>query len=208
MPLLRPLLHPPLGLRSRPRILLAFLTMANNQEQEQEEDSSVETGDRTANASAVAKVGAAVEKLRDKDKFDPANAVLAVNPAALRDAEDVDKGDASAGSGNSRLLLFGEPVLIKDNIDVRGMATTAGSLALRDNVAREDAEVVARLRRAGAVPVAKTNLSEWANFRSTGSFSGWSAVGGFTHNPACEDGAEDEVRGNHRHLPCRTTLTI
>ena len=177
MPLLRPLLHPPLGLRSRPRILLAFLTMANNQEQEQEEDSSVETGDRTANASAVAKVGAAVEKLRDKDKFDPANAVLAVNPAALRDAEDVDAGNTAAGSSNSRLLLFGEPVLIKDNIDVRGMATTAGSLALRDNVAREDAEVVARLRRAGAVPVAKTNLSEGANFRSTGSVSGWSAVG-------------------------------
>ncbi len=74
-------------------------------------------------------------------------------------------------------------ILIKDNIDVAGMATTAGSLALIDNIALADAPIVANLRRCGFVIVGKANLSEWANFRSTKSTSGWSAVGGLTRNP-------------------------
>ncbi len=78
-----------------------------------------------------------------------------------RDAEELDKLEG----GKKKGILHGEVVLIKDNIDVRGMSTTAGSLALRDNVASEDAPVVHRLRAAGAVVAAKTNLSEWANFR-------------------------------------------
>jgi amidase len=78
--------------------------------------------------------------------------------------------------------LAGMPVLMKDNIDVRGMATTAGSLALADNIAAEDAPLVAQLRGAGAVILGKTNLSEWANFRSEHSTSGWSGVDGQTRN--------------------------
>jgi amidase len=75
-------------------------------------------------------------------------------------------------------------VLIKDNIEAAGpLPTTAGSLALANNVTNRDAPLVARLRAAGAVILGKTNLSEWANIRSTHSISGWSAVGGQTHNP-------------------------
>jgi len=80
-------------------------------------------------------------------------------------------------------LLGGMPVLLKDNIETADMPTTAGSLALVDNAPGRDAPLVARLREAGAVILGKTNLSEWANIRSSGSISGWSAVGGQTLNP-------------------------
>ncbi len=75
------------------------------------------------------------------------------------------------------------PILLKDNIETRDMPTTAGSLALADNAPGRDAPLVARLREAGAVILGKTNLSEWANIRSSNSISGWSAVGGLTVNP-------------------------
>ena len=81
------------------------------------------------------------------------------------------------------LPLHGLPILVKDNIDVRRMVTTAGSLALANNFAAVDAHLVARLRAAGAIIVGKTNLSEWANFRSTKATSGWSSTGGQTRNP-------------------------
>ncbi|HMP46240.1 MAG TPA: amidase, partial [Sphingopyxis sp.] len=84
--------------------------------------------------------------------------------------------------------LHGIPVLLKDNIEAAGpVPTTAGSLALKDNVTGRDAPLVARLRDAGAVILGKTNLSEWANIRSNGSTSGWSAVGGLTKNPHALD---------------------
>jgi amidase len=80
--------------------------------------------------------------------------------------------------------LAGQPVLIKDNIESSGsLPTTAGSLALANNVTNRDAPLVARLRAAGAIILGKSNLSEWANIRSSHSISGWSAVGGQTHNP-------------------------
>ncbi len=79
--------------------------------------------------------------------------------------------------------LSGVHIVVKDNIDVAGLPTTAGSLALKDNIAAADAPIVARLRAAGVVVDGKANLSEWANFRSTASTSGWSAVGGLTRNP-------------------------
>jgi amidase len=108
------------------------------------------------------------------------NAVLALNPNALRDARALD---AELAAGTSRGALHGVPILLKDNIETAEMATTAGSLALQDNRTERDAPLVARLRAAGAVILGKTNLSEWANFRSNNSTSGWSAVGGQTHNP-------------------------
>ena len=79
--------------------------------------------------------------------------------------------------------LHGIPILIKDNIDSVGMVNSAGSLALADNRPKQDAFIVTRLRDAGAVILGKTNLSEWANFRSTRSTSGWSSRGGQTKNP-------------------------
>jgi amidase len=109
------------------------------------------------------------------------NAVIAVNPNALADAQGQDQLKA----GNAPLgLLHGAPILVKDNIETLDpMATTAGSLALKDNLANRDAPVIAKLRAAGAIILGKTNLSEWANFRSNASTSGWSAVGGQTRNP-------------------------
>jgi amidase len=105
------------------------------------------------------------------------HSVIAVDPTAMEQARKVD-------AGTLRGPLAGQPVLIKDNIESAGsLPTTAGSLALASNVTNRDAPLVARLRSAGAVILGKTNLSEWANIRSTHSISGWSAVGGQTHNP-------------------------
>ena len=85
------------------------------------------------------------------------------------------------------LPLQGRTVLVKDNIETREWATTAGSLALKDNATGRDAPLIARLRKAGGVVLGKTNLSEWANIRSSNSTSGWSAVGGLTRNPHATD---------------------
>ncbi len=91
-------------------------------------------------------------------------------------------------AGKARGPLHGIPILLKDNIETAGpWATTAGSLALKDNVTGRDAPIVARLRDAGAIILGKTNLSEWANIRSNDSTSGWSAVGGLTKNPHALD---------------------
>ncbi len=110
------------------------------------------------------------------------NAVIAVDPTAIGQARSLDRSSAPRGA------LFGMPILIKDNIEVSGpLPTTAGSLALADNVTGRDSPLVARLRRAGAVIVGKANLSEWANIRSSNAISGWSAVGGQTRNPHALD---------------------
>lgn len=87
----------------------------------------------------------------------------------------------------ARLPLEGRTVLVKDNIETREWPTTAGSLALKDNMTRRDAPLIASLREAGGVVLGKTNLSEWANIRSTRSTSGWSAVGGLSRNPHATD---------------------
>ena len=124
---------------------------------------------------AEANVRGALERIA---RIDPQlNAVIAVDPTAIDQARRVD-------ASNLRGPLAGQPVLIKDNIEVAGpLPTTAGSLALANNVTGRDAPLVARLKAAGAVIVGKTNLSEWANIRSNSSISGWSAVGGQTRNP-------------------------
>jgi amidase len=109
------------------------------------------------------------------------NAVIEVNPDALEIARQLDK---ERDAGKIRGPLHGIPVMIKDNIETGDkMMTTAGALALQGNVADKDSWVAQKLREAGAIILAKTNLSEWANFRSTRSSSGWSARGGQTRNP-------------------------
>ena len=113
------------------------------------------------------------------------NAVIETNPDALKDAEALD---AERKAGKLRGPLHGIPVLLKDNIATGDrMHTTAGSLALAEVRAARDAHLVKRLRDAGAVILGKTNLSEWANFRSTRSTSGWSGRGGQTRNPYALD---------------------
>ncbi len=112
-------------------------------------------------------------------------AVIALNPDAIAQAR---AADARRRAGKSLGALDGVPVLIKDNIETLDpVATTAGSLALKDNVSHRDAPVIAGLRRKGAVILGKTNLSEWANIRSSRSISGWSAIGGQVRNPYALD---------------------
>ncbi|ALL14021.1 amidase [Caulobacter henricii] len=116
-----------------------------------------------------------------KAKNDLLRAVIAVNPAALTDAK---ARDAERKAGKVRSAIHGLPILLKDNIEsAEPLATTAGSLALKDNVTGRDAPLVKGLREAGAVILGKANLSEWANIRSNNSISGWSAVGGTVRNP-------------------------
>jgi amidase len=125
--------------------------------------------------AAETNVRAALERIAHIDGA--LHSVIAVDPTAIDQARRVD-------AGNYRGPLAGQPVLIKDNIELAGsLPTTAGSLALVRNVTNRDAPLVARLRAAGAVIVGKTNLSEWANIRSSRSISGWSAVGGQVRNP-------------------------
>ena len=129
------------------------------------------------------------DRINQVDKAGPKlNAVIEMNPDALAIA---DAMDAERKNGKIRGPLHGIPVLIKDNIDTADkMQTTAGALALEGNIAAKDAFIITKLREAGAVLLGKTNLSEWANFRSTSSCSGWSSRGGQTksayildHNP-------------------------
>ena len=122
----------------------------------------------------------------DKDKGGPMlNSVIETNPDALQIAEGLDRERKAKGT---RGPLHGIPILIKDNIDTGDhMNTTAGSLALVGSRPQRDAFVAAQLRKAGAVILGKTNLSEWANIRSSHSTSGWSGRGGLTRNPYALD---------------------
>jgi amidase len=130
---------------------------------------------------AVALVGAASRRIAAIDAAGPRLAsVLALSPGAVAEAR---ARDAERVARRLRGPLHGIPLLIKDNIETRDLATTVGSLALRDNRTGRDAPLVTRLRAAGAVILGTTNLSEWANFRSRHSISGWSGLGGLTRNP-------------------------
>lgn len=123
-----------------------------------------------------------LKRIAEIDKKGPAiNSVIEINPDALTIAETLDRERKEKGA---RGPLHGIPVLIKDNIDTHDqMMTTAGSLALLGNRPAKDSFVAQKLREAGAVILGKTNLSEWANFRSSKSTSGWSGRGGLTKNP-------------------------
>ena len=141
---------------------------------------------RAGKASSADITRAYLARVAAMDRKGPTlRSIIAINPDALAQAKALD---AERKAGRVRGPLHGIPVLIKDNIETADpVATTAGSLALRDNITRRDAPLVASLRRAGAVILGKTNLSEWANIRSTASMSGWSAVGGLVRNPYALD---------------------
>ncbi|MDQ3342221.1 MAG: amidase [Actinomycetota bacterium] len=132
--------------------------------------------------SARRLTSAYLQRIRQLDRRGPRlNSILTINPRALEIAE---LRDAERKAGKARGPLHGIPIVLKDNIDTLDrMHSTAGSLALVDSKPPRDATVARKLRRAGAIILGKTNLSEWANFRSTQSASGWSGVAGQTRNP-------------------------
>ena len=123
-----------------------------------------------------------LDRIERLDRSGPElRAIIELNPDARAIARALDEEWRNSGP---RGPLHGIPVVLKANIDTADqMATSAGSLALADHAPAEDAFLVKRLRNAGAVILGKANLSEWANFRSTRSSSGWSSVGGQTRNP-------------------------
>ncbi len=160
-----------------------------------QDSSSAWDGDAVAKLQADMKSGAITSRelvrvflarIDAIDKHGPAlNSIIEINPDALKIAAQLDAERARSGP---RGPLHGIPVLLKDNIDTADqMLTTAGSLALVNSRPSQDAFLVRKLRDAGAVILGKTNLSEWANFRSTHSTSGWSARGGLTRNPYALD---------------------
>jgi len=123
-----------------------------------------------------------LNRIEDIDRKGPAlNSIIQLNPDALVIAKQLEE---ELQSGKSRGALHGVPVILKDNIDTKdSMNTTAGSRALAESKPLQDSQVAVKLREAGAIILAKANLSEWANFRSSTSSSGWSGVGGQTKNP-------------------------
>jgi len=144
--------------------------------------SKMESGELTARRLAELYL----ERIDSLDKNGPkVNSVIETNPDTLEIASSLDEERAA---GKTRGALHGIPILIKDNIETHDrMQTTAGSLALEGNIAARDAFIVERLRKAGALILGKTNLSEWANFRGKNSVSGWSSRGGLTRNPYALD---------------------
>lgn len=123
-----------------------------------------------------------LDRIIEIDKNGPElNAIIEINPDALQIAMELDE---ELAEGKSRGPLHGIPVILKDNIDTHDrMATTAGATVLRNSYPKADSYIAKKLREAGAVILAKSNLSEWANFRAETSSSGWSGVGGQTKNP-------------------------
>ena len=129
------------------------------------------------NLSSIKHINESLQKIEKVDKNGyKLNSVLAISESAFAEAEAYDRNGKD-------LPLQGLPILIKDNIEALGLPATAGSTALLNTPIIKDSSVANRLRNAGAIIIGATNLSEWANIRSTKSTSGWSAVGGLTANP-------------------------
>ena len=173
------------------RMVLAFLVLATpalgRPYDVAEKDIATLQADMAAGqVSAAGLVRAYQARIAAIDKSGPTlNSIIALNPDALAEARALD---AERKAHGPRGPLHGVPILIKDNIETADpIPTTAGSLALAANVTHRDAPVVARLRAAGAVILGKTNLSEWANIRSSHSVSGWSGAGGLVKNPYALD---------------------
>lgn len=139
-------------------------------------------GLQSGEVSSVDLVQAYIERINAVDWSGPTlQSVLAINPDAMAIAAELD---AKRAAGDIVGPLHGVPILLKDNIEsADNLATTAGALALKDNITGRDSPLVAGLREAGAIVLGKANLSQWANFRSNDSMSGWTALGGQVHNP-------------------------
>ncbi len=137
---------------------------------------------QSGEVTSEALVSQYLKRIEEIDRAGPTlQSVLALNPDALTEAR---ARDAKRAAGDALGPLHGVPVLLKDNIETRdNIATTAGALALKDNITGRDSPLAAGLRDAGAIILGKTNLSQWANFRSNNSMSGWSALGGQVRNP-------------------------
>ena len=137
---------------------------------------------REGRVSAEKLTEAYLSRIEQVDRNGPAlQSVLTLNPDALDQARALD---AKRDAGETLGPLHGVPVLLKDNIETAdNMPTTAGALVLKDNLTGRDSPLAAGLRSAGAIILGKTNLSQWANFRSENSISGWSALGGQVRNP-------------------------
>jgi amidase len=143
---------------------------------------TLQAGYRAGRYTVTQVVSAYLERINNIDKNGPClNSIIVVNPDAMEIAKELD---SYLAQGKKMGPLFGVPVIIKDNIDTHDkMATTAGATALRNSIAPADSWIAGALRRSGAVIIAKSNLSEWANFRAMVSSSGWSGIGGQTRNP-------------------------
>jgi amidase len=144
--------------------------------------SQLQQGYRDGKFTITEVVKAYLDRIDSLDKNGPGlNSIIIVNPDALQIASELDK---ELAGGGIRGPMFGIPVILKDNIGTHDkMPTTAGANALRNSFPLTDSWVAKKLREAGAIIIAKSNLSEWANFRSSYSSSGWSAIGGQTKNP-------------------------
>ncbi len=167
-------------------LFLATPTLAAPYDVREKGIATLEADMAAGRVTAVQLVKAYRTRIAAIDRSGPRlNSIIALNPDALAEAAALDAERKTKGP---RGPLHGIPILIKDNIETADpVSTTAGSLALANNITHRDAPVVARLRAAGAVILGKTNLSEWANIRSRHSFSGWSGVGGLVKNPYALD---------------------
>ena len=180
--------RPAVLLRSRERSGLNFTAAqaARSFELEEATIAELQEGMKSGRLTARSIAEKYLARIEEMDKRGArVNSIIEINPDALKIADSLDQERKAKGV---RGPLHGIPVLLKDNIDTADrMMTTAGSLALLGSIAPQDSFVAQRLRAAGAVILAKTNLSEWANFRSTHSTSGWSGRGGQTRNPYALD---------------------
>ncbi|MCP9493668.1 MAG: amidase [Pyrinomonadaceae bacterium MAG19_C2-C3] len=170
----------------QPSNLSQSASMSSNFELEEATIADLQSGIANGKYTARSIVEQYLARIAAVDKGSAGlNSVIELNPDAISIADTLDR---DARAGRVRGVLHGIPVLLKDNIDTHDkMTTTAGSLALEGSIPSRDAFIVEGLRRAGCVIIGKTNLSEWANFRSTRSSSGWSGRGGQTHNPYALD---------------------
>jgi amidase len=166
--------------------LLATAAAAQSSDPAYASLSQLQQAMRAGTLSSHALVQQSLDRIARLDRHGPTlRAIIETNPDALALAARADAVRAQTAKPG---LLYGIPVLLKDNVDTGDhMLTTAGSLALADAPAPKDAPLVARLRAAGAIILGKTNLSEWANYRSTHASSGWSGRGGQTRNPYALD---------------------
>ncbi len=173
---------PALLTRCRSNQSPSFLRTRTGFELEEATVAQLQEAMRSGRLSARSITEMYLNRIQELDRRGPAlRAMIDVNPDALEVAERLDE---ERREGQVRGPLHGIPVVLKDNIDTADrMTTTVGSLALEGSIAVRDSQVAARLREAGAVLLAKANLSEWANFRSTRSSSGWSGRGGQCRNP-------------------------